>query len=512
MYLGIDLGTSSIKVVICDDAYNVIAQADHKLTINRPRPLWSEQDPQQWWQALDATMTQLKQNHSDLMSEVVAIGLSGQQHGAVLLDDKGNVIRPAILWNDGRSMQQCEQLMQAVPNYEQIVGNVIMPGFTAPKLVWVKQYEPDNFARVNKVLLPKDYLRYRMSGVYASDMSDASGTAWLNIAERKWSDAMLTACDLTQKHMPELYEGSDATATVTPELAKQWGLGERIVIAGGAGDNAAAAMSINAIAPGSAFISLGTSGTYFVSEDKFSPNAQAGVHTFCHCLPNLWHQMNVHLSAASSLSWWAKACQESDVSVLLTEAEQQCYLDSDVIFLPYLSGERTPHIDPFAQAVFFGMTHDTSRATLTEAVLEGVAFNFAEGQKAMLASGTQINQIGVVGGGARSTYWGKIFATALNQRLFYYQDREVGAAVGAARLAYLAVNNVVPLSAFEAPVIETEIEPEQNKLNQFAEKQSRFEALYQNLKPLYRTGVKQCQNFSKVSSQSNTKVKKAKTY
>lgn len=484
MYLGIDLGTSSIKVIITDNEHQLVAQASHNLGISRPQPLWSEQDPYEWWSALNSTMLQLKQQHPKLMQQVLAIGLSGQQHGAVLLDNAGSVLRPAILWNDGRSIQQCEQLMQAVPNYEKIVGNVIMPGFTAPKLLWVAEHEADVFAKIAKVLLPKDYLRFRMSGVFATDMSDASGTAWLNVGDRCWSDEMIHASNLRVDQMPELFEGSDATAIVSADIATQWGILNDVIIAGGAGDNAAAAMSINAIAPGTAFISLGTSGTYFVSENKFSPNAESGVHTFCHCLPNLWHQMNVHLSAAVCLSWWADICETKDIAALMADAKSKNYLNTDVLFLPYLSGERTPHINPHAKGVFFGMSHDTDRAALTEAVLEGVAFNFAEGQKAMQASGTNIGQVGVVGGGARSLYWGKVLATALNRPLFYYQDSAVGAAIGAARLGYLAVNNVDPLTAFQTPIVEAEIAPDKDKLTEFNNKQTRFETLYQTLKPL----------------------------
>ena len=485
MYLGIDLGTSSIKAIITNDEHQLMAQVSHDLGISRPQPLWSEQDPYEWWSALNATMLQLKQQHPKLMQQVRAIGLSGQQHGAVLLDNTGSVLRPAILWNDGRSMQQCAQLMEAVPNYEKIVGNAIMPGFTAPKLVWVAEHEPDIFAKIDKVLLPKDYLRFRMSGVFATDMSDASGTMWLDTGNRCWSNEMIQACGLTLEQMPELFEGNDATGTVNHDIAMQWGIPADVIIAGGAGDNAAAAMSINAIAPGSAFISLGTSGTYFVSEDTFSPNAKSGVHTFCHCLPNLWHQMNVHLSAAICLSWWADICETKDVAALMADAEKKNYLNTDVLFLPYLSGERTPHVNPHAKGVFFGMSHDTDRAALTQAVLEGVAFNFAEGQKAMQASGTSIGQVGVVGGGARSLYWGKVLATALNRALFYYQDSAVGAAIGAARLGYLAVNKADPLTAFKTPLIEAEVTPDTEQLTHFQDKQNRFETLYQTLKPLF---------------------------
>jgi xylulokinase len=486
MYLGIDLGTSSLKIVLLDSQLQIVAQTSHDLSVSRPKPLWSEQHPHDWWLALNKAMVTLQQQYANLLSEVVAMGLSGQQHGAVLLDKHGDVLRPAILWNDGRSMQECEHLMASVPDYAKITGNLIMPGFTAPKLAWVAEHEPEIFAKIDKVVLPKDYLRFKMSGVFATDMSDASGTSWLNVGKRQWSQTMLAATDLSLAQMPELFEGNAPTATVSAEIAKRWGLRDKVVIAGGAGDNAAAAISINVINPGDAFLSLGTSGTYFVADNKCSPNAAAGLHTFCHCLPNLWHQMNCHLSAASCLSWWASVCQEKNVELLMQEAEQHNYLQTHALFLPYLSGERSPHGNPYAQGVFFGMTHETKRADLTEAVLEGVAFNFAEGQKAMLASGTTIEQVAVVGGGARSLYWGKILATALQQELLYYKDREVGAAVGAARLAYLSVNTVKPCEAFVNPSIETTVQPDTEKLTEFQQKQLNFESLYQHLIPSFK--------------------------
>lgn len=485
MYIGIDLGTSSLKVVIIDSNLNLIAQASHALSVQRPQPLWSEQEPEAWWQALDTTMQQLQQEQPELMQQVVAIGLSGQQHGAVLLDKAGSVLRPAILWNDGRSSLECDELMAAVPDYANIIGSAIMPGFTAPKLAWLAKHEPENFTQIDKVLLPKDYLRFKMSGVFATDMSDASGTAWLDVGKRAWSDDMLKATDLNEQQMPELFEGNEVTGSLHHDFAKLWGLNSDVVIAGGAGDNAAAAISINVIKPGSAFLSLGTSGTYFVSEKSFSPNAGKGVHTFCHCLPNLWHQMNCHLSAASSLDWWAGVCEEKDVAKLMHAAETKNNLDTNIIFLPYLSGERSPHMNAYATGAFFGMTHDSQRYDFTEAVLEGVAFNFAEGQKAMLASGTQINHVAVVGGGARSVYWGKILATALQQDLVYYKDREVGAAIGAARLGYLAHSGADPLTAFTEPDIELTIKPDADKQAAFAQKQNRFEKLYQQVKCIY---------------------------
>lgn len=484
LYMGIDLGTSSVKVIITD-TQTIFAQSSQALTVDRPRPLWSEQNPEDWWHATLQAIQNLKKDANALLHRVKAIGLSGQQHGAVLLDKKGGVIRPAILWNDGRSMAQCETLMACVPDFETITGNKIMPGFTAPKLLWLAEHEPENFNKIYKVLLPKDYLRFRLSGDHATDMSDASGTSWLNVGKRSWSSEMLEATGLTESHMPKLYEGSDVTGELKSTIADELGLEPGTIIAAGAGDNAAAAISINVIKPGSAFLSLGTSGTYFVSDDKFSANPSGGVHTFCHCLPNLWHQMNCHLSAASALTWWAEIVQGENEAALIEAAQQQSYLSTPVYFLPYLSGERSPYNNPYATGTFFGMTATTKRAALTQAVLEGVAYNFAIGQDAMLETGTRIDSIAVVGGGARSLYWGEVLATALNQSLIYYKNREVGAALGAARLGYLAHTKNDPLTAFSAPVLETTVKPNQQRIDAFKRKKIKFQQLYQQLTTLF---------------------------
>ena len=481
MYLGIDLGTSSVKVLLLNSQHEIVAQNSQPLTISRPQPLWSEQDPHEWWQSTCTAIKIISQEHATALKQVQGIGLSGQQHGAVLLDKTGRVLRPAILWNDGRSGIEAEELMIRVPNYANVVGSVIPASFTAPKLMWLEKHEPEIYQQVAMVLLPKDYLRYRLTGTYASDMSDASGTMWLNVAERRWSTTMLTASDMKLAQMPEVFEGSDITATVIKTMANEWGIPEHTVVAGGAGDNAATAISVGVVANGEALLSLGTSGTYFIAADQFHPNVAGAVHTFCHCLPKLWHQMNCHLSAASALTWWSEA-SHTDVTALVNEVEQSKIHDPQLLFLPYLSGERTPINNPHARAVFFGMTHETQRAQLTQAVLEGVALNFAEGQDGILQSGTQIKQIAVVGGGARSLYWGKILAAALNQPLTYYANREVGGALGAARLAYLAVNGVASITDFPQLPIEHIIEPNVQWVEIYAKKKERFKKLYGALK------------------------------
>jgi xylulokinase len=380
MYLGIDLGTSAVKAVLVDDANAVIGQASAALEVSRPNPLWSEQDPETWWTAANSAVAELRAACPKEWAAVKGVGLSGQMHGATLLDEADRVLRPCILWNDGRAGAECAQLEETVPDSRTITGNLAMPGFTAPKLLWVRNHEPDTFQRVAKVLLPKDYLRLRMTGEYAGEQSDAAGTLWLDVAKRAWSAAMLAGTGLDESHMPKLYEGSEVTGTLRKEVAEAWGL-PQVPVAGGGGDNAAGAAGVGVIQPGEAFLSLGTSGVLFVSNEAYRPNPEGGVHTFCHCIPNTWHQMAVILSAASCLSWVTKLTGAASEADLLNEVESAYAADpgnSEVLFLPYLSGERTPHNNPNAKGVFFGLTHETGRAALGQAVLEGVAFAIAD--------------------------------------------------------------------------------------------------------------------------------------
>jgi xylulokinase len=485
MYLGIDLGTSSVKVVLLNEKQEIFAQQSEALTVSQPKALWSEQDPDHWWAATNRAMHTLKQKYPKELSGVKSIGLSGQQHGATLLDAAHKTLRPAMLWNDGRAGEQCKTLGEKVDNHANIIGSRLMPGFTAPKVEWVRENEPDIFKQIAKILLPKDYLRLKMTGDYATDHSDASGTSWLDIKKRAWSDAMLNAGGLTQDHMPALFEGSEVTGTVMPVVAHDWGIPDGVMVVGGGGDNPAGAISVNVIEPGSAFLSLGTSGVYFVAGDEYLPNPAGGIHAFCHCLPNEWHFMSVHLSAASCLSWLAGTLQVENPHELLVEAEKTHPSDSAVIFLPYLSGERTPHANPHAKGVFFGMTHATTRADLTRAVLEGVAFAFADGQDAMLNAGVKIADVSVVGGGAKSLYWGKILATALNRPLHYRANREVGSALGAGLLAWLAANNIEAKNAFAMPPIEITITPDPELTESFIVKQAVFRNLYRRLEDMF---------------------------
>lgn len=435
MYLGIDLGTSGLKAALMDDAGNIIDTKSAALSVNSPNPLWSEQNPLDWWSAVESVIDQLSQSH--IVSQIKAIGLSGQMHGATLLDEAGSVIRPAILWNDGRCQAECLEIEGVVSDSRRLTGNIMMPGFTAPKLLWVKNNEPKHFERIHKVLLPKDYLRFRLCGTFFSDMSDASGTMWMNTRERCWDESLLAACGLTKKHMPELVEGPQVTGTLLPELARKWGMDE-IPIVAGAGDNAAGAIGVGLTEPGQGMISLGTSGVYFVVADQFSSFPEKAVHSFCHALPDRWHLMSVMLSAANCLDWFAKSVVGKDVPAVLSLLENEDGPSENApFFLPYLSGERTPHNDPNASGAFIGLTHQHSTKDMAYAVLEGVCFAMADGVDAVHASGTSANDICLIGGGTKSAYWRQMMADILNLKLSYKQGGDVGPALGAARLAQL---------------------------------------------------------------------------
>lgn len=479
MVIGIDLGTSGVKVVLLDKQGSVIASQTEKLSVSRPRPLWSEQDPESWWQATDSALCALAAQHN--LSEVEAIGLSGQMHGATLLDGENRVLRPAILWNDGRSAEQCRQLEQQVPDGRLITGNLMMPGFTAPKLLWVKQHEPEVFARIEKVLLPKDYLRWRLTGVFASDMSDAAGTLWLDVAQRDWNDSLLAACGLSRDQMPALYEGTAITGRLTDAVAARWGMKAVPVVAGG-GDNAAGAVGVGMINPGQGMLSLGTSGVYFLVSDGFLSNPESAVHSFCHALPARWHLMSVMLSAASCLDWAAKLTGCDDVPQLLAEAAQAQADAPPLWFLPYLSGERTPHNNPDAKGVFFGFTHQHGRPELAQAVLEGVGYALAQGIDAVHACGVTPHSIMLIGGGARSAYWRQMLADISGQTLDYSTGGDIGPALGAARLAQMALQPEVAAETLLPPLpLEQRHQPDPERYQHYQRQRAIFARLYQQL-------------------------------
>lgn len=485
MYIGIDLGTSGIKAVLTSTTGEIIAQATAGLDCSHLHPLHSEQHPQDWVNALHLVMADLQQQQS--LAQVRSIGLSGQMHGAVLLDVQGHVLRPAILWNDGRSFAECEELSTHTTDALNITGNLIMPGFTAPKLLWVKTHEPDIFAQIDKVLLPKDFLRYILSGEYVTEMSDASGTMWLDVAKRRWSKGMLAATGLSEKHMPTLCEGSEISTQVTPELCTKWGLPAIVNIAGGGGDNAAGAVGIGLVEPGQAMLSLGTSGVYFVVTDTYSSAPREAVHSFCHALPNTWHLMSVMLSAASCADWLCKSIINTDINTMFEQLDQRTdYTPSNLLFLPYLSGERTPHNDPDAKGVFIGLTQSTTYLDMFQAVLEGVTFAFKDGFDAIHEVAPEVDEINIIGGGAKSPYWRQLIANVLQTSVIYRAGSEAGAALGAARLAILADTDASVNGVCASPAELDRHTPDSALNTQYQQKYTLYQQLYTQLYPIFK--------------------------
>ena len=478
LYLGLDLGTSAVKVLVLDADERIVAQTSAPLSVQRPHPNWSEQDPDDWWRATIDAVSQLPR---EVRRAVRGIGLSGQMHGAVLLDANDRPLRPAILWNDGRSAAECAELEAAEPRSRDVTGNVAVPGFTAPKLLWVRKHEPDIFARTVSVLLPKDYVRLRLTGVKASDMSDASGTLWLDVARRQWSDQMLAATGLSRDHMPALAEGPEATGHVLPDVARLLELDADVVVAAGGGDNAASAVGVGVITPGQSLLSIGTSGVLFVVTDRFRPNTHQAAHAFCHALPGRWHQMSVMLSAASAIDWASGVAGFDSVNAATLAAARRGLRRDTPVFLPYLSGERTPHNNPHARGVYFGLSADTESADLVTAAMEGVALAFADGLDALTAAGSTVSEITVVGGGTRSAWLLQLIASALNRPLTRRSGGELGAAFGAARLGRLAATGEDPERVCTAPSSVEVVEPDDALRDALHRRRATFTRLYPSL-------------------------------
>ncbi len=485
MYLGFDIGTSSVKGVLIDPKQKVVATANALLTISRPRPGWSEQAPEDWWKACNSVVQALAKTEPKVLAAVEGIGLSGQQHGATLLDRGGKVLLPAILWNDARAFEECRDIERLEPRARQIAGNIPLAGFTSPKLIWVKKHEPLIFDKVAKVVLPKDYVRYRMTGEYASDMSDSAGTFWLDVGKRAWSDQLLAAAGMRRDQMPTLFEGTDATGRLTPSVAKNWGMPKSPVVAGGGGDNAAAACGIGAVTPGSAFVSIGTSGVLFVSNDRFRPNAARAVHAFCHAVPDTWHQMGVILSAAASLEWLAGVAR-TPAQKLAADLGTKLIGPSPALFLPYLSGERTPVADAQIRGLFMGLGHETDTKDLTHAVMDGVAFAFRDSLEALKATGTEIGQITAVGGGSRSEFWLKIIATVLGVPIEVPVDGDFGGAFGAARLGLIAATGASYKDVCTPPRIAKTIKPDAKARGAYEAQYARYVQIYPAIKEISR--------------------------
>lgn len=477
-YIGLDLGTSSLKAILIDEDQHILAEHVVPLTVSRPHAGWSEQGPSQWFAATQVAVTALGAQAE--LSSVRGLGISGHMHGATLLDKADDVLRPCILWNDTRSAAEAA-ILDADPQFRKVTGNIVFPGFTAPKVDWVKNNEPDVFAKIAKVLLPKDYLRLVITGEHVSEMSDAAGTSWLDVARRDWSDELLAATGLSRRHMPRLVEGSEVSGVLRDTLADAWGLPKGVIVAGGGGDNAASAIGAGVVKAGDAFVSLGTSGVLFAASDTYQPDAASAVHTFCHAVPGTWHQMGVILAATDALQWLSKLTGQPVATLTADLGPLQS--PSETLFLPYLGGERTPHNNAAIRGQFLHLDHSTDAKQAARAVLEGVAFAFADCQAALQSTGTTIQSALAIGGGAKSDYWLEVIATTLGIPLMLPQAGDFGAALGAARLGMMAATGAGIEIATMPPIAKT-IAPNTALCSSFAETHARYRAAYIALKDL----------------------------
>ena len=485
IYIGVDLGTSAVKLLLMDEKGNIkkIVSKEYKLYF--PHPGWSEQKPEDWFKQV---IIGIKELISDCNKESVAgISFGGQMHGLVLLDDKDNVIRPAILWNDGRTKEETDYLNNVIgkDKLSEYTSNIAFTGFTAPKILWVRKNEPDNFKKINKIMLPKDYLVYRLSGAFSTDYSDASGMLLLDVKNKRWSKEMLDICGITEKKLPKLYESYEVVGNLKSDIAKELGLTEKVKIIAGAGDNAAAAIGTGTVGDGSCNISLGTSGTIFIASKKFGVDENNALHSFAHADGN-YHLMGCMLSAASCNKWWSEEILKTN-----NYSEEQKAItklgENNVYFLPYLMGERSPHNDPMARAMFMGMSMDTTREDMTQAVLEGVAYALRDSLEVARSLGIKIERTKICGGGAKSPLWKKMIANILNLKVDIIESEE-GPALGAAILASVGCGeyaNVEEAVNKLINVVET-IEPEYELVEKYDKGYEKFRRIYPCVKELYR--------------------------
>ena len=485
MYLGLDCGTSGLKAVLTDERGKLVASASRAYSPDRPRPNWSEQDPDVWVTAMAATIADLGNNAGKALSGLKAIGFSGQMHGAVLLDRADKPIRPAILHNDGRAVLEADELARDYPDLPRIVGVKPMPGFTGPKLKWIARNERDHPRLVNSLLSPKDYLRLKLGGERASDMSDAAGTWLLDEARRDWSRPAFDACDVDPAWAPPLFEGSAPVGQIQPAAADALGLPRGVLLAAGGGDAAVGAVGLGAIAPGEAFISLGTATQLIVATDTYLSAPEKLVHAFAHAVPNRWYAMAAMLNGAGALAFAARLLGASP-DALEREATADYHGPGTLLFLPYLSGERTPLDDPYARGVLFGMSETTSRADVARAVMEGVALTLADARDCLAAAGVEIERVGLIGGGAKSVLWTRMIAAATGFTVVRMKGGETGPAYGAARLARIAATGESPEAVCLPPQIADVTEPDPKLADLFGRQRARFTALYSAVRSEFR--------------------------
>ena len=457
-FLGLDLGTSGLRALLVAEDGQPLGSSEAHYLISNPHDGWSEQDPRDWTIACQEVLTNLRETFPNEYRKIAAIGVSGHMHGATLLDKVGQVLRPCILWNDTRSHLEASVLDKA-KDVQHLSGNIVFPGFTAPKLMWVAKEEPDIFAKVDKVLLPAAYLNFWLTGDAFADMSDSAGTSWLDVGQRNWSQRLLDASSMLLNAMPRLVEGCQIGAQLTPHIAQLLGLDSDVVVVGGAGDNAAAACGIGALGEGDGFVSLGTSGVLLMARDGYTPLPASAIHTFCHAVPDAWYQMGVILSATDSLNWLSSITGQMPAELtkaLGSKISGPCRTK----FLPYLSGERTPHNDAGIRAGFAGIGQKTGVNELTQAVIEGVSFALRDCLEALRQTGAKPRSLTAIGGGSASDIWLKTLATTLNTPLNIPKAGEFGAALGAARLAICGRTGHTPQQVMNAPDIQRTIEPD----------------------------------------------------
>jgi len=489
-FLGIDVSTTGSKALLIDSAGSVMAVASSPHTLSTPRPLWSEQDPREWWQATTNSIRAVLKETAIDPAAIKAIGLTGQMHGLVLLDAAGEVLRPAILWNDQRTQVQCDEIHRrfGMEAFIQISGNAALTGFTAPKILWVAENEPQVYARARHVLLPKDYIRYRLTSEYAMDKADGSGTILFDLKQRDWSEELLAGCNIPAEWMPHTFEGPEFTGSVSATAAFETGLAIGTPVAAGGGDQAAQAVGVGAVEPGIIGLTVGTSGVVFATTPSALIEPQGRLHAFCHAVPGMWHFMGVMLSAAGSLQWYHDTlAPDMEFNTLLMEAEAIPAGSEGLQFLPYLSGERTPHPDPNARGAFIGLTLRHGRGALTRAVLEGVAFGLKDGFMLIQQAGLPaVTQIRASGGGTKGALWRQILASVLNSELVTVNTSE-GAAFGAALLAGVGAGawSDVITACKNTIRITGQTLPKMDEVAVYERSYAQFRELYPALKPAF---------------------------
>ena len=482
MFIGLDLGTSGIRALLVRENGAVLHSAEAELPVAHLHPGWSEQNPADWIDAARQVIRALCQMAPANIAQLRGIGLSGHMHGATVLDSNGAVLRPCILWNDTRSQVQAARL-DATDGFRDITGNIVFPGFTAPKLAWLAQHEPDVFAQTAMVLLPKDYLSYWLTGRMVSDMSDSAGTSWMDVGGRCWSDALLAKGGMRRDQMPELLEGTETVGGLRADLAADLGLPDGVMVVAGGGDNAAAACGVGALGEGDGFVSLGTSGVLLAARDGFAPKPDNAVHTFCHAIPDAWYQMGVILAATDSLNWLS-GITGTGAAQLTAALGDAITAPGGLRFLPYLSGERTPHNDGAVRGAFIGLDIASDQRDLTRAVLQGVSFALRDSLEAVRATGADLTRVLAIGGGAKSRYWCELLATTLNLPLDLPQQGEFGAALGAARLAICGVTGAPPAEIMTKPPIGETIVPRADLHTAFEDAYAAYAASYPVLKAM----------------------------